>query len=57
MIKVDEINESVQGSIISVSPDSTEELYIKSSYLVWNFPLNLPKFLHHQYMTLFYIVP
>lgn len=41
MVKVDEINYCVQSSILSISPDSIEELYIRSSYLVWNFPSNL----------------
>lgn len=38
MVTVDEINQSVQDSILSISPDSIKDLYLKISYLVWNFP-------------------
>lgn len=31
MVEVDEINQSVQDSILSISPDSIKDLYIKIS--------------------------
>lgn len=49
MVEVDEINQSVQDSILSIIPNSIKDLYFKISWPVWNFPSNLCKLLRFLY--------